>query len=160
MSRAVFLDGPVGVGKTTLGRALAGRLQGAFVDGDDHAVPGRPWFASSLGTSRRILAAVLAAERLAVVAYPLRLCNHVFYARHLRARGVQTLFVGLHAPAGAILALTRGRRFSPAEHDRVHSMIQEGYGRRAFHDLSLDTTGPFVDTLDRLDRAVRAWGAG
>ncbi len=51
---AIFLNGPIGVGKTSLGRALARNLGSAFIDGDDHATPGKPWYGSSLSTSRSL----------------------------------------------------------------------------------------------------------
>ena len=34
---AIFLSGPIGTGKTSLGRMLAEKLGGAFIDGDDHS---------------------------------------------------------------------------------------------------------------------------
>jgi len=33
--QAIFLNGPIGVGKSSLGRALAEALDGSFIDGDD-----------------------------------------------------------------------------------------------------------------------------
>lgn len=35
--QAIFLSGPIGVGKTTLGRALAGSLGGRFIDESEMA---------------------------------------------------------------------------------------------------------------------------
>lgn len=58
MRRAVvFPDGPVGVGKTTLGRAVAQDPGPGFID--DHSAPG-PWLRSILRTSRIILAGCIA----------------------------------------------------------------------------------------------------
>lgn len=40
---ATFSSGPIGAGKTTLGRAVANRLDAAFVEGDDYADHTKPW---------------------------------------------------------------------------------------------------------------------
>lgn len=157
----VFLNGPVGAGKTTLGRALALRLaeRGAFLDGDDYQPTGRPWFASVLTTSRAIVQAgllVLERHRFAVIAYPLRRREWVFHRCHFSRAGVRTVFVTLQAPYRAIVAPDRGRAFSAAEHGRIATMLAEGYGARPFSDLIVDTDRPFAETLDELERGVRA----
>jgi deoxyadenosine/deoxycytidine kinase len=38
----IFLSGPIGVGKSTLGQALTRRLGGTHVEGDDFHLPDRP----------------------------------------------------------------------------------------------------------------------
>lgn len=82
---AVFLNGPIGAGKTTLGRGLAVALGGGFVDGDDHANPDLPWYGSILQTSRAIvrIGTQAASERgVVVVAYPLNCLNWIYFRRH------------------------------------------------------------------------------
>ena len=79
----IFLDAPIGVGKTSLGRAAAMKLNLGFIDGDDYSAPGS-WFRSILRTSRRIVAASLDALRdrpAVIVAYPLRCTNWVFFSK-------------------------------------------------------------------------------
>ncbi len=39
---AILLNGAVGVGKTTLGRALAAQMDAGFIDGDDHGDKAQP----------------------------------------------------------------------------------------------------------------------
>jgi hypothetical protein len=90
MTQAIFFSGPIGAGKSTLGRAVAGRLGAAFLDGDDFADHRRPWYASSLGTSRSIATALLDALRQspsAIVAYPLRCTNYVYFRRRMADAG-------------------------------------------------------------------------
>ena len=160
MSRhVVFLSGPIGVGKTTLGQGLAERLGGAFLDGDDFAQAGRPWYSCILQTSRGIVQAGLAAveqKGLAVVAYPLSRTNWIFFKRSFEDRGVGTAFVSLRAAYGSIIHERRGRVFSNQERDRIRVMIEEGYDVRSFNELIVDTDAThFAETLAKLERDVR-----
>jgi len=154
MGQAIFFSGPIGTGKTTLGRAVAGRLDARFFDGDDFAVHDRPWYASSLSTSAGIADAVrvaLSNHRLAVVAYPLRRTNYVYFCRRLGAAGHQMTVVTLRASMVRIVDPTRGRTFSPTEVTRIGEMIAEGYDARPFSDLVCHTDassfGQTVETL-------------
>jgi DNA polymerase III delta prime subunit len=115
---AIFFSGPIGVGKTTLGRAVARRIGAEFLDGDDFARPDRPWYASILSTSRAIAEAALSiAGRggTVIIAYPLGCLNYVYYRRRLADAGHRTTFVSLRASAASILGAGRGRTFSGAE---------------------------------------------
>lgn len=139
---AIFFSGPIGAGKTTLGRAVAVRLGAKFVDGDDYSDPGRPWYASSLGTSRRIAAeaiSALAGGASVIIAYPLRRTNFVYYRRVIGDAGYRVIVVTLRARRDAILAPERGRVFDEGERIRIGEMIEQGYSDRSFSDLVVDT---------------------
>jgi hypothetical protein len=155
---AVFLGGPIGAGKSTLGRALAERLDGGFIEGDDHSDPERPWYGSILTTSRGILAASVAAlqtSRLVVIAYPFACTNYVFFRRRLGDVGASTVLVSLRASWEGIIAPGRGREFTPDERDRLRVMIAEGYGERPFSDLVVDTDrAGFAETVEMLREAL------
>ncbi len=155
----VFLSGPIGVGKSTLGRELARRLAGVFLDGDDFSQSGRPWYSNILQTSRGIVQAGVAAVEhsdVAVVAYPLRRTDWVFFKRSFEDRGVRTVVVTLRATYEAIVAEGRGRVFTDKERDRIRIMIAEGYSARPFGDLIVDTDGAgFVETSALLEHGVR-----
>jgi hypothetical protein len=156
---AIFLSGPIGAGKTTLGRALAASLSASFIDGDDHSDPDRPWYCSILRTSRAIVTAGLAAlekRPVVVIAYPLGCVNWIFFRRRFEDAGVRSLFVSLNASYSSIVAKRRGRVFSDDEHARIQVMIAEGYGVRPFSDLILRTDrAGFAATLAKLESEIR-----
>ena len=157
----VFLDGPIGVGKTTLGRALAAHCAGVFLDGDDYSEAGKPWFASSLSTSRRILKAATAGlemKPIVVVAYPMRCINWVFFRSHLEVAGVGVLCIGLQAPHDNIISGGRSHRLSAGEIKRSRQMALEGYGARPFNQFDLRTDEASVTELAR--RAVAKLAGG
>jgi len=151
----LLLDGPIGAGKTSLGRECASRLGFAFIDGDDHCAG--PWLRSVLTASRSIAAASLEAleDRAAViVAYPVRCTNWVFYSRTFERSGITCRCIGLIADPNHIA--TRERILSAAELARSAEMIGEGYGQRTFSDLILRTDeAGFDETSERLTRAIR-----
>jgi DNA polymerase III delta prime subunit len=151
---AIFLNGPVGVGKSTLGTALADALRGSFVEGDDHAPSNKAWYASTHSTAHSILAAILRAVpagKPVVVAYPIRCLDWIFYRRKLADYGIRSVFVSLTASFEAITAADRGRPFSEDEYHRIAQMISEGYDRRPFSDFIVRTDdGPIDEVLDQL----------
>jgi shikimate kinase len=57
MMSTIFLNGPIGVGKTRLGRALAARLGGAFIDSDDLRDYSKSWIGEFLTGSRKLVQA-------------------------------------------------------------------------------------------------------
>ena len=160
-THAVFLEGPIGVGKTTLGRALADRLSAPFIDGDDYSDPGLPWFCSSYRTSKRVLSAALEAlkdRRLVVLAYPLRCVNWIYYRRRFGEASVTLHVISLTASYEAIVNPQRGRVYSAAERARIRTMISEGYGARPFSDRIVDTgQASFSETVARLETGARAF---
>ena len=155
---AIFLSRPIGVGKTTLGRAVSAKLRAGFIDGDDHADPEKPWYGSILTTSRSIVTdglGLLASHPAVVIAYPLACANYIYFRRRFADRGIVPLFVSLRARPEAIVAPDRNRRFEPWEHERLAVMLAEGYGTRPFSDLVFDTDrADFATTVDRLEAAL------
>uniref|UniRef100_A0A9E7ZSB9 Shikimate kinase n=1 Tax=Bosea sp. NBC_00436 TaxID=2969620 RepID=A0A9E7ZSB9_9HYPH len=155
----IFLSGPIGAGKTTLGRALAARIGGSFIDGDDHAAPDLPWYGSILRTSRSVVRegfSLLVERPNLVVAYPLRCSDWIFFRRHFGDAGVRPIFVSLRASYERIVDTGRGRVFDAEEHDRIRVMLTEGYGERSFSDLIVDTDrASFEQTLDELVAGLR-----
>lgn len=154
---AVFLHGSIGVGKSTLGAALAVRLGGAYVDGDQFQLPDRPWFASS----RRVAQSMAdAAVRLAgpgapvVLGYPLRCLDHLYLKRSLERACIRPVFVNLCPPLDAILGPDRGRVFSKWERGRTAEMIAQGYNDRPWSDLRINTSGPLDANVSALEDAI------
>jgi hypothetical protein len=159
VKHAIFLNGPIGTGKTTLGRALAGRLAGRFIDGDDFADPDHPWYCSILQTSKSIVqtgVAMLATAEVVVIAYPLGCINWIYFRRKFIEAGATPIFVDLRASYEGIVDERRGRSFTSEEHNRIQVMIAEGYSARQFSDLVADTDkADFAKTLAELERRIR-----
>lgn len=155
----IFLDGPIGVGKTTYGQHLAKAFAGEFLDGDDYCNPNTPWFASSLSTSRGILDAALATldtTNIVFIAYPIRCLNWVFFKRRLQSRQIGAVLVGLRAPLSAIASDDRSRRLSKGELKRSGEMISQGYGSRSFSDFFVQTdAGNETEVLAKAADALR-----
>jgi hypothetical protein len=151
---ALFLSGPIGVGKTTLGRALSASIGSGFIDGDDHSDPDKPWYCSILRTSIAMVEtgfAVLESKPAVVIAYPLTCINWIYFRRKFGDASIRTLFISLRATFASIVDEGRGRRFDEDEQRRIRIMIAEGYGARPFSDLIVDTDqDSFQNTLVHL----------
>ena len=157
----LFLTGPIGVGKTTLGIGLAEALGGTFVEGDDFQAPDRPWHASSLRVARGVVEAAssAAADGPVVAGYPLRCIDYLYLRGRLAERGLETLFVNLSLPAARILAPERDRAFTPWERTRIAEMIAQGYDRRPWADLHFEPAdAPVGDNLSGLLAALTQFG--
>lgn len=143
----VFFDGPVGVGKTSLGRDVARQLDFEFLDGDDFAEPGQ-WLRSGRRTSHQIVTAAEAALQRhdgVLVSYPLRRTNWIFYKATFERQGVAFFSVGLNAHITSIR--NRARKLSPQEITRSQEMSAQGYGRQSFHAVTARTDqGSFEHT--------------
>ena len=51
----VLLNEPIGSGKTTVGLALASRLEGKFIDSDDLSDHNKPWYSSIRRTNSSVV---------------------------------------------------------------------------------------------------------
>jgi hypothetical protein len=144
----------MGVGKTTLGRALATRIGARFIDCDELADPSKDWVAEVFTVSQKLVFGAikaLKANPIVIVARPLRARDWTFFRERFRALGVTTYCITLTASAVAILGPARGRVFDAGEKDRVHQMIAEGYGTRPFSDLIVETDRhSFAETVAQL----------
>lgn len=154
---AIFLHGSIGVGKTTLGTALAARLGGAYIDGDQYQRRDRPWFASSLSVARGMAEAAIARAKPGapvVLGYPLRCIDHLYLKGRLARAGVRALFVNLAPPLDAIFGPGRGRAFTDWERGRTAEMIEQRYNDRPWSDARVDTSGPRDRSVQLLAEAV------
>ena len=158
---AVFLHGSIGVGKTTLGTALAARLNGVYIDGDQYQHPDRPWFASSLTVARALAEAAIQVKDfapIAVLGYPLRCTEYLYLRTRLARAGVSTLFVNLSPPLEAIFGPERDRLFTDGERRRTAEMVKQGYNNRPWSDARLDTSGSREESVRLLVEAVERAG--
>lgn len=154
-STVVAFEGPVGVGKTTLGRAVSAQLKIGFIDGDDYSAPGL-WLRSILQTSRRIVTACeeqLESCPAVIMAYPLRCTNWLFYKETFRRCGIAFHCISLTADLAHIS--NRERILASDEVARTSQMLAQGYGRRSFSNLVVRTDEvSFELTRDRLAEEV------
>jgi hypothetical protein len=159
---AVFLHGSIGVGKTTLGIALAERCDAVYVDGDQFQLPDRPWFASSLTVARSLAEAAVqetSSASLVVLGYPLRCTDHLYLRQRLEQARVSTLFVNLCPPLNSILAPERGRAFTDWERTRTTEMVEQGYNDCRWSDARVDTSGTRERSVQALMRVVSGVGS-
>src|SRR3954447_11097756 len=160
MRSVIILNGSIGVGKTTLGRALARELGGTFVDSDDLRDPVKRWVEEVLSLTNALVRAgmaALAGRSILVIAVPLRARDWALLWARFHAEWVAAFCVTLAADEGAILDPARGRAFSAAERCRIAEMIAQGYAARPFSDLVVRTDcGGFAETLGRLRDGCRA----
>ena len=156
----IFLSGPIGVGKTSLGRLAAVGLGASFIDGDDLGNPSRPWFEQVLSSAKALVDAGMAALRerpVVLVAMPLRRRDWVFLKSRFEAKGVAVHCITLAARAESILGLGRGREFDAEERTRIQEMIAQGYGNRAFSDAVVETDrASLAETADEIAALCRS----
>src|SRR3954454_22228357 len=89
MRSVIVLNGPIGVGKTTLGRALARELGGTFVDSDDLRDPAKRWVEEVLSLTNALVRAgmeALAGRPVLVIAMPLRARDWALLRARFHAR--------------------------------------------------------------------------
>lgn len=147
--QVVFLSGPIGVGKSTIGAAVAQRLGGAFIESDWLGDPSGAWNEQIDAVNGEIVAQSLQALDIvdvAVVELPLdaarwQSLNHAF------GLGVQTRCITLAATYDAIIAPARGRIFSGWELARIMEMIAEGYDRRSFSEAIVRTDHASIECI-------------
>lgn len=156
---AILVDGTIGVGKTTMGRELACRFDGAFIDRDDHRAWGKPWYCSSLNTCRSILSTATDAfhkRNFVFISGPLRCLDWVYFSGHFGRAGAGVVSIGLQASCENITDQTRGRTFSEGERERMEEMIQEGYGARTYNDFYMRTDQAGISaTADQLEMRLK-----
>ncbi len=155
VASVILIDGPIGVGKTTLGRAAASNLALGFIDGDDYSAPGY-WLRSILRTSRKIVSAsenTLRTYPAVIVSYPLRCTNWLYFSQTFGRMGIACHCIGLIADISAISA--RQRKLDARELARSAEMAAQGYGQRSFSAaiLRTDEVG-FEATSQRLANNV------
>lgn len=155
----IFLNGPIGVGKTVLGHVVAVALGASFIDSDDLGDPTKRWFEQGWSTAHALIAAALAAlgERpVVLVAKPLRDRDWTFFKAYLEAEGVAVRCITLAARMESILEPGRGRAFDAAERLRIAEMLAQGYASRPFSDAIVETDrASLADTADGLTTICR-----
>jgi hypothetical protein len=162
----VVLNGPVGVGKTTTGQAVADALhpRAAFVEGDSFGSPDKRWFENTQAVLDGILdeatAALAARAAIVLAAYPLREEDWAYLREGFLARRIELRVVTLTASLEAIALSGRSRVLTDDEMARSAEMMGEGYGSRAFSDAFIDTgVETFGDVVTAVTDLALRWSA-
>jgi hypothetical protein len=137
----VFLSGPIGVGKTTIGTALALRHGGAFVASDALSDPAKQWHEQIEAVNSRLIEQCLSALQscdLAFVELPLDRERFEMLRRAFEP-AVSVRCITLAASYETITSVARGRIFEGWERVRIKEMIEEGYDSRDFSDAIVRT---------------------
>lgn len=157
--RAVVIAGPAGVGKTTVGLALAGELGWEFVDADALHSPASidrmrrgvsltdaerwPW----LDRVRDAIADRLARDQRVVVA-----CSALReeYRRYLASPSPLVRIVVLDAPRGVL----KDRIEARAGHFAGASLVDAQLGRFERPEETIDATAPIGTVVSRIRAAI------
>ena len=132
MARPVVVMGAAGVGKSTVGRQLARRLGGLFLEGDELHTPRCrramsrgvgltdadrwPWLSTIAAELRRASAS---GRQVVIACSALRRC----YREHLRSEAGPLLFLCLSAPETLLRARLEGRQGHFAGADLLPSQL-------------------------------------
>lgn len=159
MKGVLVFNGPVGVGKSIIGRAVAIKLRCPFIDADDLRNHEISWVTDNRKTLLRLADLVLKhiphTDRV-VGARPLRKRDLLFLQARLESHEVSVNVVTLSAGLDDILSSRRQRRLSPAEAARAKKMIEEGYASRDFSATILRADGlPVEETISLALQAIR-----
>jgi hypothetical protein len=156
----IFLNGPIGVGKTVLGRLATADLGASFIDSDDLGDPSKQWFEQVLSTATALVHAGIVALRdrpVVIVATPLRTRDWIFFKGHFEAEDVTVYCITLTARLESILGSGRGREFDAEERVRIKEMIAQGYASRPFSHAIVETDrASLANTADRLVGVCRS----
>ena len=156
----IFLNGPIGVGKTVLGRLATADLGASFIDSDDLGDPSKQWFEQVLSTATALVHAGIVALRdrpVVIVATPLRTRDWIFFKGHFEAEDVTVYCITLTARLELILGSGRGREFDAEERVRIKEMIAQGYASRPFSHAIVETDrASLANTADRLVGVCRS----
>lgn len=154
---AIFMAGPCGTGKTTVGKAIAGRLNALFIEGDSlHSKPAIDKMRSNLPLHDEDRWTWLnrlsqhAAETLGDLSYPnvVVSCSALkrSYRSQLRSslgsRNIQALFVDLQAEGEVLIQRLENRTGHYMSKDMVEGQLRtyEGAGREETDVLPVDAT--------------------
>ncbi len=155
-----MINGVIGSGKTTLGRAVAERIGAHFMDGDSFRDYSQPWAKDALPLFKRLMAALDSAldeSNRVIISYPLRNWDWLMLQQGFGELGARGYCITLSVSAEKIL--TRERRFSEDEIARMKEMIELGYGQREFSDVVLDCNDlTFDEAEEALETTCRNLG--
>jgi cytidylate kinase len=147
--QVVFLSGPIGVGKSTIGAAVSLRLGCAFIQSDALSDPGQDWYeqieAVNAAIIQQCLTSLMASD-VVVVELPLDGTRWRTFRAAFEPQ-VQARCITLAADYAAIVAPVRGRVFARWELGRVKEMIAEGYNSRDFSDAIVQTDVGDLDVV-------------
>ena len=157
----VILNGPIGVGKSTIGAAVAARLSGACIESDDLGNPDRAWHEQVDVVNEELISISLAAlmeASLGVAALPLESARWDDIRVKLAEAGVEAKCATLAASCDAITHASRNRAFTDWEHERLRQMLAEGYDARPFGDAVVRTdTHAFAAKVDQVAAHIAGW---
>jgi hypothetical protein len=143
MLTVLHINGAINSGKSALGRALSVLLpEAVFIDGDEHDAPDGASLPVRIEAALSRIEAEIgkAREGCLIVAYPLEQAHHERLRAAADRRGARFRVLTL-APPLEVALIDRGtRRLSVEERKRIAEMYEEGYQRRPFSDLVLDTS--------------------
>ncbi|MFZ4715650.1 MAG: hypothetical protein ACOYL6_18145 [Bacteriovoracaceae bacterium] len=140
---AIFINGPINSGKSSIARELSSLLPGIYIDGYDLKSRTEESILFELFVTQTIKNILLEVLRISsedstpIVAYPLRKEDWILVKNSCHHANILPIVITLSPTLQTTLTNRGGRELTAWEINRIKEMYDQGYHQREFSDLVL-----------------------